>query len=146
MKVDPQRRPGFAIARTSYLFRKRIIEELKHVGSALSPGEAWILMVLQDAGGSLQTGALRESMLRDSSTLTRQLDSACRKKLVRRERDRDDGRVINIVVTATGRRELERLMPLSKNVRESAVSGIPKEHLRIMVDTLLKIQENLQSI
>ena len=145
MLTDPHRRPGFAIGRTNYLFRKRIIGELKKVNSMLSPEEAWILMVLDDAGGTAQTGALREVMQRDSSTLTRQLDTACEKKLVRRERDGGDGRVINIILTAAGRRELDRVMPGFKALRESAVGGISKEDLRTMTRSLLKIQENLQS-
>ena len=145
MLIDPHRRPGFAIGRTNYLFRKRIIAELKKVNSMLSPEEAWILMVLDDAGGTAQTGALRDVMQRDSSTLTRQLDTACQKKLVRRERDGADGRVINIVLTAAGRRELDRVMPGFKALRESAVSGISKEDLHIMTNALLRIQKNLQS-
>lgn len=145
MKIDPYSRPGFAIGRTNYLFRKRIIEELDKVNSMLSPEEAWILMVLDDAGGTAQTGALRDVMQRDASTLTRQLDGMCKKKLVRRERDASDGRVINVVLNAASRRELDRIMPGFKALRASAVAGISKEDLRIMTQSLLKIQTNLKS-
>jgi DNA-binding MarR family transcriptional regulator len=145
MHTDPYSRPGFAIGRTNYLFRKRIIEELDKVDSMLSPEEAWILMVLDDAGGTAQTGALRGVMQRDASTLTRQLDAMCKKKLIRRERDAADGRVINVVLTAASRREPARVMPGFKALRESAVAGISQENLRIMTQSLPKIQDNLQS-
>ena len=145
MPADPYQRPGFAIGRTQYLFRKRIIEELSKAGSALNPEEAWILMVLDDAGGTAQTGELRDVMQRDASTLTRQLDALTKKKFVKRERDAGDGRIINVSLTAASRRELEKVMPGFIELRGSAVAGISQEDLRVMTTSLLKIQENLQS-
>lgn len=145
MPADPYQRPGFAIGRTSYLFRKCIIEELEQSGSVLNPEEAWILMVLDDAGGTAQTGALREVTQRDASTLTRQLDALLDKKFVKRARDAKDGRVINVSLTAAGRRQLAKVMPGFKKLRKTAVAGISKEDLKVMTRSLLKIQENLQS-
>ena len=100
-------------------------------------------MVLGDAGGTARTGALQDSRQRDASTLTRQLDGMCKKGLVRRERDERDGRVINVVMTEDGRKEIDRVMPRFRTLREGAVDGISEEHLRIMTDALLKIQQNL---
>lgn len=141
--IDPSRRPGFVIGRTNYLFRLRIIEAIREADSSLNPEEAWLLMVLDDAGGTARTGALQVSRQRDASTLTRQLDGLCGKGLVQRQRDERDGRIINVILTANGRRELDRVMPHFRALRESAVAGISKEHLEIMTDTLLKIQKNL---
>ena len=83
--------------------------------------------------------------MRDPSTLTRQLDHACEKGLLQRERDCADGRVINIILTLQGRSELDRVMPGFKALRKSAVAGISREDLRIMTAALLAVQDNLQS-
>ncbi len=145
MTTDPYRRHGFSIGRTNYLFRKRIIEELQRVNSPLNPEEAWLLIIVDEAGGMAQTGAIRDVMMRDPSTLTRQLDHACEKGLLRRKRDGTDGRVINIILTSQGRSELARVMPGFKALRKVAIAGISTEDLRVMTSALLKIQENLQS-
>ena len=144
--VDPFARPGFAIGRTQYLFRTKIIEVLRSTKSKLNPEEAWLMMVLDDAGGTAQTGALNQIMQRDPSTMTRHLDVLCKKKMVQRKKDTGDGRIINVSLTATGRRELARVMPGFKSLRNSAVAGINKENLRITIKSLLKIQENLQNL
>jgi len=145
MTIDQHSRPGFAIGRTNYLFRLRIIEALRLAKSRLNPEEAWILMVLKDADRPLPSAELNDLMMRDASTLTRQLNGLADKGMIERQRDPDDGRAVNIKLTRTGRADLKKLHPHAAALRARCAAGIDPDDYAIMIDCLMKIQGNLIS-
>ena len=67
-------RPGFLISRLAYLFRLRIEDLLASTDSELSAEESALLMVLVESAQPLRRGEFAEIMLRDKTTITRQLD------------------------------------------------------------------------
>jgi DNA-binding MarR family transcriptional regulator len=145
MIIDQQNLPGFAIGRTNYLFRLRIIEALRLSKSALNPEEAWILMVLKEADRPLPGTEFNDFMMRDASTLTRQLNGLADKAMIERQRDPNDGRAVIINLTRQGRAELKKLDRHAAALRSRTVAGIDPDDYAIMIDCLMKIQSNLAS-
>lgn len=143
MKIDQKDYPGFSIGRCNYLFRVRIIELLQRCQSNLNPEEAWILLVLQTHEGPLATSELNSVMMRDPSTVTRQLNSLAEKNMIERRRDAKDGRAVTLHLTRAGRAELKRLSPAIDTMRHEAFGGIDAADLAVMVKCLQKIQNNL---
>ncbi|MEP6171376.1 MAG: MarR family transcriptional regulator, partial [Rhodopirellula bahusiensis] len=111
-----EERPGFLLSRLAYLFRIRITDVLKEAGLDLSVEESSILMVLYEAGEPLRTGDFAKLVMRDITTVTRQVDGLVKKRLVSRERDPNDGRAVLICPTAKGTKQMEKLMPLAESL------------------------------
>ncbi len=145
MTIDQKDYPGFAIGRSSYLFRVCVIEMLQRCHSNLNPEETWILVVLQSNGGPLPTSELNGVMLRDPSTVTRQLNSLAAKNMIERRRDTADGRAVTLHLTRTGRAELKRLNPAIDTLRRQAFDGISAADLAVMVKCLQAVQSNLSA-
>ncbi|MGJ8697680.1 MAG: MarR family winged helix-turn-helix transcriptional regulator [Verrucomicrobiaceae bacterium] len=145
MIIDQQSHPGFAIGRTNYLFRLRIIEAIRRSKSLLNPEEAWILMVLKEADRPLPGAEFNKFMMRDASTLTRQLNGLADKGMIERHRDPNDGRAVNIHLTPLGKSELKKLHPQASALRAQSIDGIDPDDYAIMIDCLIKIQNNLAS-
>ena len=145
MKIDQKDYPGFAIGRSNYLFRVCVIDILKQYKSSLNPEEAWILLVLQTHDGPLPTSELNGVMMRDPSTVTRQLNSLAKKNMIERRRDTDDGRAVTLHLTRSGRAELKRLNPAVDILRNKAFEGIKPADMAVMVSCLQKIQSNLNA-
>jgi DNA-binding MarR family transcriptional regulator len=68
-----------------------------------------------------------------------------RSGLVVRERNSEDRRKINVFLTARGKRLKKRLMPLAKDVVDTAVRGFSERERRRLLDSLNAIQGNLRS-
>jgi len=145
MKIDQKDYPGFAIGRSNYLFRVCVIDMLKRCKSSLNPEETWILFVLQSHGGPLATRELNSVMMRDPSTVTRQLNSLAAKNMIERRRDTVDGRAVTLHLTRSGRAELKRLKPAIDVLRSKAFEGIKPADLAVMVQCLQKVQSNLNA-
>ncbi|MCG6156814.1 MarR family winged helix-turn-helix transcriptional regulator [Rubinisphaera margarita] len=139
---DPER-PGFVISRLAYLFRMRIEEVLAENGSELSAEESALLMVLVEAGQPLRRGEFAEIMLRDRTTITRQLDGLERKGLVRREPDPSDGRAILIHPTPRGTKLISKLLPPFKALRNSLKRGLTVDEWKLGLKVMSQMMDNL---
>ncbi|PHQ36193.1 MarR family winged helix-turn-helix transcriptional regulator [Rhodopirellula bahusiensis] len=138
-----EERPGFLLSRLAYLFRIRITDVLKEAGLDLSVEESSILMVLHEAGEPLRTGDFAKLVMRDITTVTRQVDGLVKKQLVSRERDPNDGRAVLICPTAKGTKQMEKLMPLAESLRQRLKSGISAQQWSTTIRTMQRMQENL---
>lgn len=67
-----------------------------------------VLVQLHEAGGSLTMGRLARSVLISPSNCSRLIDRMSKRGVVERRADPDDGRTIQAVITAEGRRLLRR--------------------------------------
>ncbi|KLU02053.1 Transcriptional regulator, MarR family [Rhodopirellula islandica] len=141
--MDHEERPGFLLSRLAYLFRIRITDVLKEAGLDLSVEESSILMVLHEAGEPLRTGDFAKLVMRDITTVTRQVDGLVKKRLVSRERDPNDGRAVLICPTAKGTKQMEKLMPLAEALRQRLKSGISVQQWSTTIRTMQRMQENL---
>ncbi|WDQ17807.1 MarR family winged helix-turn-helix transcriptional regulator [Rhodopirellula sp. P2] len=143
MNMDHEERPGFLLSRLAYLFRIRVTEVLKEAGLDLSVEESSILMVLHEAGEPLRAGDFAKLVMRDITTVTRQVDGLVEKRLVSRERDPNDGRVVLVRPTAKGTKQMKKLMPLAEALRQRLKSGISAQQWNTTIQTMQRMQENL---
>ena len=141
--MKQQGRPGFLISRLAYVFRMRIQDVLVAHNSALSVEESALLMVLVESGESLRRGEFAEAMLRDKTTITRQLDGLETKGLVSREQDPSDGRAVLISPTARGTREISKLLPDFEALREGLESGLTADEWAIGMKVMRQMKDNL---
>lgn len=141
-----QERPGFLISRLAYLFRLRIEDLLNDNDSELSAEESALLMVLVESGQPLRRGEFAEIMLRDKTTITRQLDGLVAKGLVRRKQDPCDGRAFLIFPTPKGTRQIKKLLPDAEALRESLKNGLTADEWAIGMQVMRQMKNNLLAI
>jgi len=138
-----QERPGFLISRLAHLFRLRVEDLLADNDSELSAEESALLMVLVESGQPLRRGEFADVMLRDKTTITRQLDGLVAKGLVRRTQDPSDGRAFLINPTAKGTRLINKLLPHAKALRECLKNGLTAEEWDIGMKAMRQMMDNL---
>ncbi|EDL59534.1 MarR family winged helix-turn-helix transcriptional regulator [Gimesia maris] len=136
-------RPGFLISRLAYLFRLRVEDLLAENDCELSAEESALLMVLVESGQPLRRGEFAEIMLRDKTTITRQLDGLVAKGLVRRKQDPSDGRAFLIYPTSKGTRQINKILPAAKALRESLKQGLTAEEWEIGMKAMRQMKDNL---
>tara|TARA_R110002095_G_scaffold152237_4_gene132292 strand:- start:333699 stop:334184 length:486 start_codon:yes stop_codon:yes gene_type:complete len=136
-------RPGFLISRLAYLFRLRIEDLLADNDSELSAEESALLMVLVESEQPLRRGEFAEIMLRDKTTITRQIDKMEAKGLVERKQDPSDGRAVLIYPTSKGTRQMSKLLPHAKALRQSLKRGLSAEEWEIGMRVMGQMKNNL---
>lgn len=136
-------RPGFLISRLAYLFRMRIEDLLADNDSELSAEESALLMVLVESEQPLRRGEFAEIMLRDKTTITRQIDRMEAKGLVERKQDPSDGRAVLIYPTSKGTRQISKLLPHAKALRQSLKRGLTAEEWEIGMRVMGQMKNNL---
>jgi DNA-binding MarR family transcriptional regulator len=109
--------PVFLLARLGFGVKKQAIEELERIGSSLY--DYSVLALLGEAPCEGQ-GSIAEMLGLDKSQLVGLLDGLEERKLIERRRDPNDRRH-NVILTADGKRQLEKL--------RGVVNGIAEEFL-----------------
>lgn len=141
--MKQQERPGFLISRLAYLFRLRIEDLLADNDSELSAEESALLMVLVESGQPLRRGEFAEIMMRDKTTITRQLDGLVAKGLVRRKQDPGDGRAFLICPTPKGTRQINKILPHGEALRQKLKRGLTAEEWAIGMKVMCQMKKNL---
>ncbi|TWT50911.1 transcriptional regulator SlyA [Rubripirellula amarantea] len=143
MHFDSESSPGFAIGRVAYLIRSAMAAVLKNAGWPFSPEETQTLITLSDAGRSLSMNELASLMIRDPTTVKRQLDRLVDHKFVDRSVSSEDARIVMVELTARGERKLQTVLPLLDDLRETTLKGISKSELNATQKVLDQMQKNL---
>lgn len=145
MHFDSESSPGFAIGRVAYLIRTGMAAVLKSADWPFSPEETQTLITLSDAGEALSMNKLASLMIRDPTTVKRQLDRLVEHQFVERNTSSEDARIVMISLTRRGDRKLQKVLPLLDNLRKSALHGIPESELDATQNVLRKMQKNLKN-
>lgn len=145
MDFDFDSSPGFTIGRVAHLLRNAVSQAVSDAGIDLSPEETQVLLRLASSNRELRMTELADSMLRDATTLTRQVNGLVRKKIVERTISPQDRRVILVGITSLGEKAVEDLMPVLNAIRKKKMRSISPENEKILVETLLKMKDNLSS-
>ncbi|QDV40853.1 transcriptional regulator SlyA [Stieleria neptunia] len=143
MHFDSESSPGFAIGRVAHLIRSGMAAVLKSAGWPFSPEETQTLITLSDAGQPLSMNELAARMIRDPTTVKRQLDRLVEQKFVERSVSSDDARVVMVGLTRRGEQRLQTVLPLLDDLRKTALKGIAKSELNATQNVLQKMQKNL---
>ncbi len=138
--LDPATSPGYIVRDTHLAFAKALRARLQSYG--MTPGQYFFLRALW-----IEEGLSQRELSRRVGTTEPTTASALRllekKGLVRRVRNRDDRRTINIFLTDRGRDLKDALLSHAIEINEAAAAGIPQADIDRALEVLRKIRQNL---
>ncbi|EMI22975.1 MarR family transcriptional regulator [Rhodopirellula maiorica SM1] len=143
MHFDSESSPGFAIGRVAYLIRAAMAAVLKNAGWPFSPEETQTLITLLDAGRPLSMNELAALMIRDPTTVKRQLDRLVEHQFVQRSVSSEDARIVMVGLTRRGEQKLQTVLPMLDDLRKKTLKGISKSDLETTRNVLRTMQKNL---
>lgn len=143
MHFDSESSPGFAIGRVAYLIRSGMSAVLKSAGWPFSPEETQTLITLSDAVAPLSMNQLATLMIRDPTTVKRQLNRLVEQKFVERTVSSEDARIVMVGLTRRGEQQLQSVLPLLDDLRKTTLEGIKKSEIDAIQNVLRKMQKNL---
>jgi MarR family transcriptional regulator for hemolysin len=104
----------------------------------------WVVLVRLDRFEGLKQAELAEMLDLQPITLTRLLDRLAECGLVERRPDPGDRRAKLLYLTPAARPLLERLGDLGEELMGTALAGVAREHVEMMVARLATVKENLR--
>ncbi len=132
--------PLYNLNRTSATYIDVMSKALKEIG--MNQNQWRILGILGDKNPSTVTGIARRGVLK-MSTLTRMLDRMERDGLVQRSLWKEDKRVVQVKITAKGKRALDKILAVAANVYKKSFEGISDAEAKRLMKTLAKMRDNL---
>ena len=133
----------FTIGRAAHVLRVRINDVLKGAGLQVSPEEHSVLMVLIREGGPLRVGDLASRLMRDATTVKRQLDGLVDRAYVSRRQDEQDRRAVLMEATSLGVEAYGKAEPALEALRAEAFSGISEQDAAMTLQSLDKLRQNM---
>ena len=116
----------------AHLFRKADFSVIKLM----------ILQLLVAKGGTAEPSQLAAWALRERHDITTLVRRMQRDGLVKTERSEKDRRFINITITDKGKRQLERAMPVAKEIVDQIMSSMSKQDALLLEKLLLILRQN----
>jgi DNA-binding MarR family transcriptional regulator len=144
-KINPENAAGFLVGRVAHKLKVHIRKFLAEANIELTAEELTILTALAHLESPRSMGSLAELLGRDPTTLKRQLNALLQAGLVDRNPSSEDGRVIVISITASGRAMVESTMIMTLALRERAMKDISEPDRQILVRSLSTMLKNLSS-
>ena len=135
--------PSFAIGRARHLMQTELKNRLTKLGLNLSPEGATVLLLVAGVSEPIRVSDLARLAIRDSTTLKRQIDSLVKLDYVVQEKDRSDGRVVLVSMTALGKEAVVKIVPMLEELQAKALDGFSEVEHNQLVDLLQRIQRNL---
>ncbi len=132
--------PLYNLNRTSATYIEVMSTALKEIGMTQSHWR--ILGILGDRNPSTVTEIARRGVIK-MSTLTRMLDRMESDGLVTRTLWKHDKRIVQIKITAKGRRALKKIVGVAANVYRKTFNGISDAEAKRLMKTLAKMRDNL---
>ncbi|MGH2378688.1 MAG: MarR family winged helix-turn-helix transcriptional regulator [Candidatus Limnocylindria bacterium] len=136
----PVRKPDLETARAllaAVMLGARLSEAAARERGTVSPERARVLFRLAD--GPLRTGELAQRCLLTPPTMTELVEGLAREGFVRRQEDPSDRRVVVVMLTAAGRREVERYQGIFAEALGDAIAELEpaaRQRLRLAMKDL----------
>ncbi|MTK10750.1 MAG: MarR family transcriptional regulator [Clostridiaceae bacterium] len=103
----------------------------------------WIALYYLGKHKSISQIELADQMDIKPSTTARLIDRMERDGFVKRERDINDRRTVNLMITDKGREFREKLFPVGEKMSEDVSKGISEEEIEIFKNVLKKMVDNI---
>lgn len=133
---------GYLLFRAHRVLANKLFQNLKEQGFEITP-EQWMLLVhLWQKDGQNQN-EIAHNCAKDKTTITRAIDNLEKMEMVKRVKDKSDGRVNNIYLTEKAKTMQAEVIPSIQRTVEEAQEGIGLYDIEITKDTLRKIYKNL---
>ncbi len=122
------------VVRTADALHQRVAQVLKPFG--LTEAQYNALRILRGAGEEGRTcKEISDRMIKRDPDVTRMLDRLVTRKLVRRERDSSDRRVVRSHITTDGKALLHRADPAIRNMHKELTEAVNPASLRSLIET-----------
>lgn len=129
----------------------KMSHQLMHdAGSAALAGHdlsfvQWLVLLKLKEGAALTASNLCRQMRYDNGALTRLLDQLETRGFIERKRSEADRRVVNLELTAAGRRKVTELLPLVVDNLNNILGDFSKTEFAELVRLLNKLMDNLKA-
>ncbi len=133
---------GFLIYRTALALKAALQRCFKENGYEIT-AEQWAIIRHLGEEDGLSQREIGEKASKDKPNITRMLDALEKKHLIFRQPDPRDRRKYCIYLTKEGKQLQERLLPLTRDLRERATQNLPQQELELLKLTLNKIYQNI---
>lgn len=138
--------PSQADLRVGYLMGRARASLLASLDAQLAPfglsGMQFAVLKHLAEGAADTAAELCRFMHYDTGAMTRILDRLEQKKLLRRERCREDRRVVFLRLTAAGRTQLPRLLAVAAQVLEKHLAGFTEAQIEALTNYLGRMIDN----
>ena len=131
---------GFLVNRAALRMKDALDRELRPHG--VTPEQWAVLNRLWEEDGLSQKD-LAERTFKDQPNTARIVAKLERKGLVLRRPDPEDGRAVQVFLTARGRALHPRLVPLGEGVNRRARHGLSDEEVATLARLLVRVHDNL---
>jgi DNA-binding MarR family transcriptional regulator len=106
----------------------------------------WIILVYLRDGLAHTASDIAREFRHDSGALTRVIDQLERRGLITRRRSTSDRRVVELGLTALGRRTIEQLLPVMVNEMNTALAPFTRAEFEQMRTLLRRLVDHLQQL
>jgi DNA-binding MarR family transcriptional regulator len=106
----------------------------------------WIILVYLRDGLAHTASDIAREFRHDSGALTRVIDQLERRGLITRRRSTSDRRVVELGLTALGRRTIEQLLPVMVDEMNTALAPFTRTEFEQMRALLQRLVEHLQQL
>jgi len=133
---------SYLLFRAHRVMSNTLEQNLKENNFEITP-EQWMLLVHLWHQDGMNQNEIARNCAKDKTTITRAIHNLEKSGLVKRVKDKGDGRVNHIFLTEKARQMQDAVLPAIKNTIEAAQEGIGLYDMEITKDTLKKIYKNL---
>lgn len=105
----------------------------------------WIVLMKLRSGIAVTASDLCRQMRHDNGAFTRLIDQLEERGFVERQRSNEDRRVVNLVLTAAGRRKVGELLPVVVDVLNASTSTFTKTEVAELTRLLSKFIDTLKA-
>ena len=105
----------------------------------------WLVLMKLREGTALTASSLCRQMRYDNGALTRLLDQLETRGFIERKRSEADRRVVNLELTAAGRRKVTELLPPIVDTLNTTLGDFSKAEFAELVRLLNKLMDNLKA-
>jgi DNA-binding MarR family transcriptional regulator len=113
---------------------------------SLSPSQFNVLNLLLDQPAGLSQTEISRSLIMHRSNVTGLIDRLEKRGLLRRNASPADRRAHRVILTASGRRLLDKILPDYYRLAEQAWEGLPMSQTRQLLDKLSQLNKNIGRI
>lgn len=131
---------------TSLVNKKMIYFLNSQLGVFDITAEQWQVLLTLSNQNKINQKVLSQAVNKDQPTLTRMLDILERKALVERHVSKEDRRSFSIYITEKGLNLTEKLTPYIEDIFRKILNGISEKDLKIYIDVLTKIDNNITNL
>jgi DNA-binding MarR family transcriptional regulator len=146
MSNKPAKPLTYHISLTASLLKTALHKRLRNNNLDVTPEQLAVLSLLSKQQDCVSMQFISQNTFRDSSAVTRLIDTLEKKELLRRVPSTTDRRIKNICLTEKGRQIFETASVVAEEHVKQSLANIEESECTRLVKALLEIQNNLTEL